>query len=58
MYPKGAKIVLHSWSKVHMQAYVDKPCIETAIESYARKKELFSKIKSIGNLLLLIVMLL
>ena len=48
----------YSWPKVRMQICTGKSFIETAIALYAREKELFSKIKSIGKLLLLIVILL
>ena len=41
-----------------MQTYADKYCIETTIELSAHKKELFSKINSIKNLLMLLATLL
>ena len=41
---KGAKVMLCSWPEKYMQTNAGKSYIETAIESCAYKKELFSKL--------------
>ena len=46
------------WRQMRARIYVDKSSIETIIELCAQKKELFSKIKSIENLLMLLATLL